>query len=471
MRFALGNAQHIGARQQQQDAFGFSDPSDKAFVAHGGFLGVVADGMGGLTQGSEASSTAVRSFLQAYKLKTAKESVAEALTRSLLEANRAVLRVAENASLGEVGTTLAAAVMRGDSVYWISAGDSRIYWLRGTSLTRLTADHVYATKLNRESAQGKISRTEARSHPERASLTSYLGQTELELVDRNNQPLTVHPDDCVILCSDGLYRALAEGEIVGAFRDDLQHACDMLVKQVLAKQRKQQDNLTIIALKSQVRAWWSRRKLSARLLLVVLTALLLAALAGGAGYWYSRRSPAAATAPQKPVSAQPSSNTGEGGVTNPQTPIVEEPKQPGARVETSSESQKQKEHPKKGASNQPRKVDTGEPPSTVPSPTGKTPPPEQMGTKPSSQQSGAAGETNPPAGQPTDASKGSTPGQPDDNEKVQKQASPTPNPDTAPPQNPNPPNPNPPKPNPPNPNRARETGAMPRFGSWLGYTK
>jgi protein phosphatase len=469
MRFAPGNAQHIGARQQQQDAFGFSDPSDKAFVAHAGFLGVVADGMGGLTQGSEASSTAVRSFLQAYKLKTAKESVAEALTRSLLEANRAVLRVAENASLGEVGTTLAAAVMRGDSVYYISAGDSRIYWFRGTSLTRLTADHVYATKLNRESAQGKISREEARSHPERASLTSYLGQTELELVDRNNQPLTVHPDDCVILCSDGLYRALAEGEIVGAFRNDLQHACDMLVKQVLAKQRKQQDNLTIIALQSQVRAA-SRWKLSARLFLVVLTALLLAALAGGAGYWYSRRS-AAATAPQKPVSAQPNSDTGEGGVTNPQTPIVEQPKQPGARVETSSGSQKQKKHPKKGASNQPRKVDTGEPPSTVPSPTGTTPPPEQMGTTPSSQQSGAAGETNPPAGQPTDASKGSTPGQPDDNEKDQKQASPTPNPDTTPPQNPNSPNPSPPKPNPPNPNLARETAAMPRFGSWLGYTK
>jgi protein phosphatase len=468
MRFAPGNAQHIGARQQQQDAFGFSDPSDKAFVAHGGFLGVVADGMGGLTQGSEASSTAVRSFLQAYKLKTAKESVAEALTRSLLEANRAVLRVAENASLGEVGTTLAAAVMRGDSVYWISAGDSRIYWLRGTSLTRLTADHVYATKLNRESAQGKISRAEARSHPERASLTSYLGQTELELVDRNNQPLTVHPDDCVILCSDGLYRALAEGEIVGAFRDDLQHACDMLVKQVLAKQRKQQDNLTIIALKSQVRAR-SGRKLSARLLLVVLTALLLGALAGAARYWYSRRSPAAATGSQKPVSAQPNSNRGEGGVTNPQTPIVEEPKHPGAKVETSSGSQK---HKKKGASNQPRKVDTGEPPGTVPNPTGTAPPPEQMGTKPSSRQSGAAGETNPPAGQTTDAGKGSFPGQPDDNEKDQKQASPTPNLDTTlNPQNPNSPNPNPAKPNPPNPNLARETGAMPRFGSWLGYTK
>ena len=48
MRFVAGNAQHIGARPQQQDAFGFSDPDDPKFVAHGGFLGVVFGGV--LTQ-------------------------------------------------------------------------------------------------------------------------------------------------------------------------------------------------------------------------------------------------------------------------------------------------------------------------------------------------------------------------------------------------------------------------------------
>jgi protein phosphatase len=45
MNFSAGNAQHIGARRQQQDAFGFSDPRDRRFKAHDGMLGVVADGM------------------------------------------------------------------------------------------------------------------------------------------------------------------------------------------------------------------------------------------------------------------------------------------------------------------------------------------------------------------------------------------------------------------------------------------
>src|SRR5271154_3661002 len=129
MRFAAGNAQNIGARPQQQDAFGFSDPSDRAFVTHGGFLGVVADGVGGLTHGSEASQSAVRAFLQAYRLKSPAEPIREALARSLRAANTAVLRVASAPSAEGAGTTLIAAVLHGQSLYWISAGDSRIYLL------------------------------------------------------------------------------------------------------------------------------------------------------------------------------------------------------------------------------------------------------------------------------------------------------------------------------------------------------
>src|ERR1700675_1789495 len=115
MGFAAGNAQHIGARPQQQDAFGFSDPSDKAFVNHGGFLGVVADGVGGLTHGSEASQSAVRTFLQAYHQKSLGETIPEALARSLREANAAVLRVASAPSAEGAGTTLVAAVLHNQS--------------------------------------------------------------------------------------------------------------------------------------------------------------------------------------------------------------------------------------------------------------------------------------------------------------------------------------------------------------------
>ena len=135
MAFAAGNAQHIGARPQQQDAFGFSDPSDRNFVAHGGFLGIVADGVGGLTHGSEASQSAVRAFLQAYQQKSAIESIPAALARALHEANAAVLRVASEPSGEGAGTTLIAAVLHENSLYWISAGDSRIYLLHDGRLS------------------------------------------------------------------------------------------------------------------------------------------------------------------------------------------------------------------------------------------------------------------------------------------------------------------------------------------------
>lgn len=310
MGFAAGNAQHIGSRSQQQDAFGFSDPREQSFVAHGGFLGVVADGVGGLTHGSEASQSAVRSFLHAYHLKPASETIAAALARSLREANAAVLQVAGEPSAEGAGTTIAAAVLHDHALHWIAAGDSRIYLLRGDRLTRITSDHTYARQLDQQAAEGKISRAEAESHAERGSLTSYLGQAEPKEVDHNTRALALMPEDVVVVCSDGFYRGLDDREILAAFRgeqkDGLQQGCDALVRLVLSKQRKGQDNLTVIALQPGERTRKIRGKregTSGRLKVYAPAALALVALSCAAGFWYERHS-AGSTAPQaKPVPA------------------------------------------------------------------------------------------------------------------------------------------------------------------------
>ena len=415
MRFVAGNAQHIGARKQQQDSFGFSDAGNKDFVAHGGFLGVVADGMGGLTKGHEASSVAVRAFLQAYERKAPSEAVPDALARAFGEANRAVVQLAAGASSSDAGTTLVAAVLHDNSLYWISAGDSRIYWLRGNQLTRVTADHVYATKLNREMVEGKISRAEAHTHPERASLTSYLGQPEPELVDRNRLPLPLHPEDCVILCSDGLYHALTESEMVGAFQNDLQQACDSLVHKVLSKQRKQQDNLTLIALKSSAHAS-SRQGL--RSPLVVFIALLLVALSGGAGYWFGHRSKPANDATGQPL---PSKSTPEPAVMvgKPAPPPAVLPakptesaakKVPATAPPPAAETKDSKKKPKGEVTEAPPKKT---PPTTqgsgqTPPTQGGAPPPPPNGT------GGNASGTQPPAAnQPPAGQQGSEQKKPD----------------------------------------------------------
>lgn len=331
MKFSAGNAQHIGEREQQQDSFGFSDPSDKAFVRHGGFLGVVADGMGGLSNGQEASAAAVRSFLAAYQAKPPSESVVDALSRSLGEANQAVRRIVENCPANVAGTTLAAAAVLDSELYWIAAGDSRIYWLHDNELIQLTADHIYAATLNREVALGRISRSEAESHPERASLTSYLGQAEPVFTDRNLKPLLLDDGDNVVLCSDGFYRALSPDEIIDGFRGNPQGACNSLVELVLSKHRKQQDNLTVIAMKTKAKSGLARLSRRARLLLAAAACLILLAIA--AGLWFGeysflhRSSPS--TAPPKaqtaPVIVSQPNPTTSGTPSAPSPPVAKQP--------------------------------------------------------------------------------------------------------------------------------------------------
>jgi PPM family protein phosphatase len=252
MKFSPGNAQDIGARSEQQDAFGFSDPSQTAFVAHGGVVAVIADGMGGLAHGSEASHTAVSAFLQAYEAKAPEEAIPDALLRSIHVANDAVSALAKAADTKNgLGTTLAAAVMHDESLYWISAGDSRVYFHRDGHLTCLTADHTYAIDLSEQVEKGEITQAAALTHPERASLTSYLGLDALPRIERSLRPFPVQPGDCVLICSDGLYRALSEEEIAASLRSDSPQLCEELVKRALAKQVPAQDNITVLSLTCQ----------------------------------------------------------------------------------------------------------------------------------------------------------------------------------------------------------------------------
>ena len=250
MKFSPGNAQHIGARSEQQDAFGFSDHSQTSFVAHGGVVAVIADGMGGLAHGSEASHTAVSAFLKAYQSKAQDEAIPDALLRSIHTANEAVAALAHAAGTKNgLGTTLAAAVMHDQSLYWISAGDSRVYFHREGHLTCLTADHTYAADLSEQVDKGEITQAAALTHPERASLTSYLGLDTLPKVERSLRPFPVQPGDCTLICSDGLYRALSEEEIAAGLQNESSQICDVLVQRALAKGIPAQDNITVLTLK------------------------------------------------------------------------------------------------------------------------------------------------------------------------------------------------------------------------------
>jgi protein phosphatase len=250
VHFEFGNAQHAGRRETQQDAFGFSDPADAAFVSHGGFLAVAADGMGGLACGDLASRAAVQAFLGAYAAKPPGEPIPAALARSLHAANQAVRAAQAAAGAEELGTTLVAAALASDGLYWISAGDSALYLLRGGELTRLNAPHVYGRQLDRAAAEGRISAAAAAADPQREALTSYLGLAELPEVDASVRALPLLAGDTVLLASDGLFKTVPEAEIAAVSGENLQDFCEQLIARTLDRHSATQDNVTVLAVRA-----------------------------------------------------------------------------------------------------------------------------------------------------------------------------------------------------------------------------
>ncbi|WP_307473851.1 PP2C family protein-serine/threonine phosphatase [Paenibacillus harenae] len=253
MQIVPGSAQHIGEREEQQDAYCFSELDESEAVRKYGVLAVLADGMGGLAMGGEASHLAVQSMLRAYTMKADEEDIPQALERAIRMANRAVYELAMKHELEwGVGTTLTAVVVSEGRLYWTSAGDSRIYLYREGTLSALTKDHIYARRLDELVKAGHMTREEADSHPDRQLLTSYLGIPELQEIDSHATPYRLQPEDWILLCSDGLYEGLTEQVMYEAAKLPPQLAAEFIVRQVIAEGRPYQDNATIVIVNYRV---------------------------------------------------------------------------------------------------------------------------------------------------------------------------------------------------------------------------
>ena len=247
MRYLCGDAQHIGSRHYQQDCYGFADPGDLKFIEHGGFLAVLCDGMGGMEHGDLASRAAVRALLDAYARKTPEETIPNALERGVREANRQVLAIAESMGRQEgIGTTLVAAVVHGTSLYFISVGDSALFH-RGAQFQMVNRPHVYGNLLDQAVVRGVISRDEADRHPERESLTSFIGIQTLHEIDRNTEPWPLCEGDTILLASDGMFKTLETGEILATLTGHPQSWPRALVDRTLAKASPGQDNVTVLS--------------------------------------------------------------------------------------------------------------------------------------------------------------------------------------------------------------------------------
>ena len=235
-----GKLHYQGDRESQQDCMAVS-PLE--MYASQGVLAVVADGMGGLSDGDQMSQAAVTAMMEGFL--NARETDPLALT---IRANQAVNALLGPARLGSSGTTLVAGIARDGLFRYVSVGDSRICLFRRGSLIQLNREHIFRNELATRAINGMGTLWDAETHPKAGGLTSYLGMGELKYVDIPDEPLRLERGDRIILMSDGVYNALTQAELESALGQPAQSAADTIARMIQVKAYRNQDNYTAIIL-------------------------------------------------------------------------------------------------------------------------------------------------------------------------------------------------------------------------------
>ena len=240
-------SQAQGSRKEQQDSYGKFISEDSTFLQHGGILALVADGMGGLEGGAEASKLTINSFIHAYKQKSSNEDIPAALKRSAEHANKSVYEFSIAQGIeGNTGSTLVAVVQLGKEIYWLSVGDSRIYGVTNNQVEQLSTDHNYEQDLLELVKKGDLTMEDVKANKQKAALTSYIGSETIKKISQNKEPLSFDKFNAIFLCSDGFYSKMSNTEILALINSKpSSEVAKLSIKTKLQKSIKNQDNLTI----------------------------------------------------------------------------------------------------------------------------------------------------------------------------------------------------------------------------------
>jgi serine/threonine protein phosphatase PrpC len=235
----------IGCRRSNnEDSFGY-DAEQQIYV--------VCDGMGGNAAGEVASAMAVRTLIESFGSTGAVEPegtdpipVENRLAHAIYEANRVVREASlEKPEFDSMGTTLVCACLDGNRIVIGNVGDSRAYLVRNGECSQITQDHSF---LDEEVRKGNMTPEMAAASNLQSVITRAIGVADT--VEPDLFAAILHPEDMLLLASDGLTRYAHTGEIAHAATSEteLTRICTSLIE--YAKQRGGADNITCVLLRA-----------------------------------------------------------------------------------------------------------------------------------------------------------------------------------------------------------------------------
>jgi serine/threonine protein phosphatase PrpC len=242
----LASLTDVGMRRTtNQDSHAVLPADTPELLQARGHLLMVADGMGAHAAGELASKLAAEGVPYLYR-KYTELSPPDALLRAFRETNIEINRRGRaNTDFHNMGTTSSVLVLLPQGAITGQAGDSRIYRLRGDTLSQLTFDHSLQWELR---AASQLSETaDLSAAVPKNVITRSLGPNPNVEIDLEG-PHPIALDDVFLLCSDGLTGRVEDQEI-GAILSCLppQEAAQALVD--LGNLRGGPDNITVLIAK------------------------------------------------------------------------------------------------------------------------------------------------------------------------------------------------------------------------------
>lgn len=213
---------------------------------------LVADGVGGSVDGSEASRLATiavteyfASAMRCYHTvgSASEHEFTEALREAAIDAHRRVRAQADAQFDGRLmASTLSVAIVVWPWLYVVQVGDSRCYTWRDGVLQQVTRDQTIAQELI---DRGALSAETSQHSPLHHVLSSAIGAEEalpvISRVDIGQRGMVT------LVCSDGLTKHVTDAEISAAIghMTSSEQLCRALL--ALALERGGSDNVTIVA--------------------------------------------------------------------------------------------------------------------------------------------------------------------------------------------------------------------------------
>jgi protein phosphatase len=229
-------------RASNKDSYGVFPEDIHSFMNPKGQLFIVADGIGGLIDGKEASEYAVDIVQKTY-FSNQKDEIAKNLLDAFEKANKKICQTLNATDpFQKIGTTCTALLVTQNQAYIAHVGDTSIYRVRENEIVKLTEDH---TEIADQVRTGVLTREEAKHHPESSVLSRALGsESDVEIEIHESVP--IQGGDRFVLCSDGLGKISSEEIKDIVISKSPQEASEKFVQ--MANERGGEDNITVLVL-------------------------------------------------------------------------------------------------------------------------------------------------------------------------------------------------------------------------------